>query len=104
LLDSIQEETKLYKEQLRVAENLMAFLGSLGLMLGAWTDALTSSDVNGISSEQLRNYWQGGISPGDWIDIAIGTGKLLRGNQQHAAIVSFADIWFKGRGGEAVSI
>lgn len=97
-LDSIEEETKLYKEQLRVAENLMAFLGSLGLMLTAWTGALTTGDVNGISAELLRGYWQSGISPGDWIDIAIRTGRLLRENQQHAAIVSFADIWFKGRG------
>lgn len=97
-LDSIPEETKLYKEQLRVAENLMAFLGSLGLMLASWAGALTNSDLNGISAGLLRNYWQGGISPGDWIDIAIRTGKLLRENQQHAAIVSFADLWFKGRG------
>jgi type I restriction enzyme M protein len=97
-LDSIEEETKLYKEQLRIAENLMAFLGSLGLMLTAWTGALTTDDVNGFSPELLRGYWQSGISPGDWMEIGIRTGRLLRENQQHAAIVSFADIWFKGRG------
>jgi type I restriction enzyme M protein len=98
LLDSIQEETKLYKEQLRVAENLMALLGSLGLILTAWIGVLTNSAVSGLSRDLLRGYWQGGISPGDWIDIAIKTGKLLREDQQHAAIVSFADIWFKGSG------
>jgi type I restriction enzyme M protein len=96
-LDSIQGEAKLYKEQLRLAENLMAFLGSMGLMLTAWVGSLTNDD-NGVPRDKLLEYWQKGISPGDWVDIAIRTAKLLRPNEEHAAIVSFSDIWFKGKG------
>jgi len=97
-LDSLQGDTKLYKEQLRLAENLMAFLGSIGLMLTAWIGAFAKDEVNGFSKERILEYWQNGISPGDWVDIAVRAGKLLRNNEQYAAIVSFSDIWFKGRG------
>lgn len=99
-LDSISGEQKLYKEQLRLAENLLAFLGSIGLILTSWSGANRADDPNAITQESLREYWRKGISPGDWSDMGSKTGRLLRGNEQHAALVSFSNLWFKGRGGK----
>jgi hypothetical protein len=49
----------LYREQLRFAENVLAFLASLCLAL------LREEDRDGMDLD-LRKYWSGGISFGDW--------------------------------------
>jgi hypothetical protein len=90
----------LYKEQLRVAENILAFLGLIGLVLAAATDSLKSTENQAITPEVLRGFWQSGISPGHWQSMGSKTAALLRGKDQFAAAVSFANIWFKGRGGK----
>jgi hypothetical protein len=56
-LTGIADVRELYKDQLRVAENLLAFLGSVSLAL------LKPRDRSQIDA---RKYWQGGISPGHW--------------------------------------
>ena len=68
LLESNVHPTQLYKEQLRVAENLLAFLGSISLALLQQQDR-QNPNLN------LQKYWQGGISPGHWKDIIGHTGK-----------------------------
>jgi hypothetical protein len=60
-----------FKEQLRVAENLLAFLGSVSLAL------LTDEDRHSLA-EDFREYWKGGISPGDWRAIISRCSGLLR--------------------------
>ena len=97
-LDAIQNEAQLYKEQLRVAENIMVFLGSIGLALVIGAKAIQIPDPRGFNHQMLRDYWLGGISPGDWQDMASRSGAVLRSNEQHAVIASFANLWFKGRG------
>lgn len=97
-LDAQRDSAALYKEQLRVAENLLAFLGSVGLALAAATNALGDAGNQSLTPAALRDFWRGGISPGDWQSIGSKTAALLRGKEQPAAANSFANIWFKGRG------
>jgi hypothetical protein len=70
LLASIVNPAELYKEQLRVAENLLAFIASVSLSL------LQREDREG-SGIDFINYWQGGISPGDWKDITARCSKIF---------------------------
>jgi type I restriction enzyme M protein len=96
--DAQRDSAALYKEQLRVAENLLAFLGSIGLALAAASDALREGGNQSLTPDLLRDSWQGGISPGHWQSIGSKTAALLRGKEQFAASTSYANIWFKGRG------
>jgi type I restriction-modification system DNA methylase subunit len=97
-LDAIANETELYKEQLRVAENILAFLGSVGLALTVATRALQEGEPKNFTKQMIYEYWQNGISPGHWRDMANRSATILRSNDRFAAIKSFASIWFKGKG------
>jgi hypothetical protein len=55
---------------LRIAENTLAFLASVSLVLLKDQDR----DEAGID---LQEYWRSGISPGDWKDI-VGVLECLR--------------------------
>ena len=55
---SIVDSRDLYREQLRIAENILAFLASVSLVLLRKQDR----DEAGID---LKEYWRSGISPGD---------------------------------------
>ncbi len=57
-----EDPRDLYREQLRFAENLLAFLASVSLVL------LKQEDREEAGLD-LAAYWRGGISPGDWRDI-----------------------------------
>lgn len=70
LLDSIVSPLDLYKEQLRVAENLLAFLGSVSLAL------LLEQDREATKIDPAE-YWRAGISPGDWKDIIARCSKVF---------------------------
>jgi hypothetical protein len=70
LLGSIVNPAQLYKEQLRVAENLLAFLGSVSL-------ALLQEQDRQETGIDLKEYWQGGISPGHWRDIVARSAKVF---------------------------
>lgn len=61
-LRSIVDYRDLYREQLRIAENILAFLASVSLTLLQEPDR-RKADIN------LEEYWRSGISPGDWKDI-----------------------------------
>jgi hypothetical protein len=61
-LMSIVDYRDLYREQLRIAENILAFLASVSLTLLREQDR-EKADIN------LEEYWRSGISPGDWKDI-----------------------------------
>lgn len=61
-LTSIVDARDLYREQLRVAENLLTFLASVSLPL------LRNQDRDKAEIDPAQ-YWLSGISPGDWKDI-----------------------------------
>jgi hypothetical protein len=61
-LMSIVDYRDLYREQLRIAENLLAFLASVSL-------AMLQEQDRPIADIDLKEYWRSGISPGDWKDI-----------------------------------
>jgi hypothetical protein len=97
-LSAIADPAELYREQLRLAENVLAFLGSVGLTLAAHTKSLSETDNTKLTDKVLARYWAGGISPGDWQAMGRHTGEIVRTNRELAAIGSFASLWFKGSG------
>ncbi len=62
----------LYREQLRVAENILAFLASVSL-------ALLKGEDRDKESLELVKKWSGGISPGHWRDITQRCSKVFAG-------------------------
>lgn len=76
---AISAETSLrgrYQEQLRFAENLLAFLGSLSLSI------LEPSDQADIA-EKVEEEWVRGITPGGWHDLAGSACNLLSQYEDH---------------------
>ena len=69
-LASIVDPRDLYREQLRVAENMLAFLGSVSLALMREQDR----EKAGIDPKE---YWATGISPGDWKEIVGRCSKVF---------------------------
>jgi len=68
LLASIINPTDLYKEQLRVAENILAFMASV-------TMSLIQADDRASVELDVREVWDRGASPGHWRDVI---GKCCR--------------------------
>jgi len=69
-LMSIVDYRDLYREQLRIAENILAFLASVSLTL------LREQDRQKAEID-LKDYWRSGISPGDWKDIVRRCSKVF---------------------------
>lgn len=61
-LMSIVDYRDLYREQLRISENILAFVASVSLTLLREQDR-KNADID------LEEYWRSGISPGDWREI-----------------------------------
>lgn len=86
LLGGLTDPQELYREQLRVAENILAFLASITLsMLGS--KQRTSLGIN------LPIAWQGGISPGTWRQIAQNGSKMLDQVTAGESADLFAGLW-----------
>jgi hypothetical protein len=64
-----------YKELLRLAENMLAFLGALSLAL---LDAAHLRQLGESLGQSPLGFWQGGISPGDWLALMIHASRKLR--------------------------
>lgn len=62
----------LYREQLRFAENLLAFLASVSL-------TLLKEEDRESSGLDIRSLWSGGISPGHWKKIIQHCSKVFAG-------------------------
>lgn len=62
----------LYREQLRFAENILAFLASVSL-------ALLKNEDRTKAGIDLKRLWSGGISPGDWREIIQRCSKVFAG-------------------------
>jgi hypothetical protein len=97
-LSSILDPAQKYPEQLRVAENMLVFLALIGLSTSQFNGVLLSDANTDISISNIRRYFAGGISPGDWQVLAYFAGKLLRNRRDYALNESFASLWFKGTG------
>lgn len=95
-LDALHNPNQLYPEQLRISENILAFLGSVGLILAKHFGKLAGTPLNELTIESLRGYWQGGISPGHWQTLARSCAKTLRSEQTHVLIKNYSGLWFRG--------
>ncbi|MGF1471079.1 MAG: hypothetical protein ACFB50_04950 [Rubrobacteraceae bacterium] len=73
LLKSKWDSRERYREQLRFAENVLAFLASVSL-------ATLQKLGHEVAEIDVERYWQGGISPGDWREI---TGRCSRVFAKH---------------------
>jgi hypothetical protein len=71
-LMSIVDPRDLYREQLRIAENMLAFLASVSLVLLREQDR-ERADVD------PKEFWLTGISPGDWKEIVARCSRVLAG-------------------------
>lgn len=69
-LMSIVDVRDLYREQLRIAENMLAFLASISL-------ALLKEEDREKADVDPKEYWLTGISPGDWRDIIARCSKVF---------------------------
>lgn len=69
-LASIVDPRDLYREQLRVAENMLAFIGSVALSL------LREQDREEAAVDP-KEFWLTGISPGDWKEIIARCSKVF---------------------------
>ena len=69
-LASVVDVRDLYREQLRIAENKLAFLASVSL-------ALLREEHHREANVELGEYWRSGISPGDWKEIVARCSKVF---------------------------
>ncbi len=88
-LDSIVNPAELYREQLRVAENILAFLGSLTLALVG-----NDSSIAGINTKEA---WRKGISAGHWLNLATKGASLLTEGKAGGLAVGLRSLWNKGK-------
>lgn len=89
-LAGITSPQELYMEQLRVAENILAFLGSLGLAVATPENLRPSGLV-------LEKLWQGGISAGKWRQVSQECAKILDRYKQDRLASSLAALWIGKR-------
>ena len=76
----------------------LAFVGTVELSLAAYVGALARPDNITVTIEELKSFWRGGISFGDWQALGRKSARVMRQSQRHPAVDGFASLWFKGRG------
>jgi len=76
----------LYRDQLRLAENIIAFVASVSL-------ALVSPPDRASSGIDLRAYWRKGISPGDWREISQKCSRILISYRANPIAQALAALW-----------
>ena len=86
LLIGYTNPQELYREQLRVAENMLAFLASLTL-------ALLEPREHSALGLDLGAAWQKGLSPGHWLQIAQNGSKMLREDSAGDLGGLLAELW-----------
>jgi hypothetical protein len=74
-LNSIAADAERYKQVLRLAENVLAFLGSISLAI---LDDERRLEISEALGQPAASFWQGGISPGHWLQLAIHATRRLR--------------------------
>jgi type I restriction-modification system DNA methylase subunit len=101
-LTGIQEESERREELRRVAENLLAFLGCIGLSVMLHEQGVPSAGES-LSRQWLQNCWGGGVNFGDWKDLAHLSGKRLRSDAKSPLASDFASVWFAKSSGAKAS-
>jgi len=96
-LSAIHDPARKYPEQLRVAENLLVFLATIGLSLVYGLPDIDTLHIKVINISNIKKCFGGGISPGDWQSIAQASGKVLLNQREFAVVESFASLWVKGK-------
>jgi hypothetical protein len=86
LLVGINNPVQLYGQQLRVAENVLAFLTSVALALIDERDRVNCNI-------DLPRYWQGGINPGQWREISQKAVLVLDNYKNHRLAQSMSALW-----------
>lgn len=86
LLGGLTDPQELYREQLRVAENILTFLASITL-------AMLTSEQRASLGLDLAVAWQGGLSPGHWRQIAQNGSKMLNRVACGELADLFAGLW-----------
>jgi hypothetical protein len=74
-----------YREQLRFAENILAFLASTSL-------ALLRERGHVGTNIRPEEYWRGGISPGDWKDIIGRCSRVFAEREDHSLARSIQNL------------
>jgi hypothetical protein len=88
MLEGIVDPPILYKEQLRIAENLIAFVASVTLAL---------IDKNLLQAQlDLAKAFRGGISPGSWHDLARSGANLLLEPKAGRLGTALKSLWKQG--------
>jgi hypothetical protein len=87
LLNGLVNPFERHREQLRVGENILAFLACVAL-------AIVERGDRGETGIDLATYWQSGISPGDWRDLTRRCCTVLSTYKDHplAAALTHLDI------------
>jgi len=88
MLDGIVEPPILYKEQLRIAENIIAFVASI--ILALLDEAKLKSQVD------LKKAFRGGISPGTWNELATQGASLLTDSKAGRLSLALKSLWKGG--------
>jgi hypothetical protein len=78
--------SELYRDQLRLAENILAYVASVSL-------ALISPQDRKSSGLDLKQYWQRGISPGHWREIAQKCSRLFSEYRANRLAQALHDLW-----------
>jgi len=96
MLGSQNDDPSLYREQLRLVENILAFTAVIEMALVVHTKDAARQQNTKLTQPILKNYWQSGISPGHWLSIIRDSSSLLRSSGESSISTSLASLWFKG--------
>jgi hypothetical protein len=88
-----------YPEKLRCAENVLAYLGSLGIALALDAGFSLSSD-EGLG-KYLKHCWRKGVSAGHWVRILRETTRFLRQADGQKSAPEFPSVYCKPSGKES---
>lgn len=80
-LNDLASNAERYRELLRLAENTLAFVGSLTLAL---LDAAHLRQMGDSLGQPALSFWQGGISPGHWLTLTIHASRKLRAQDDNS--------------------
>lgn len=98
----ILEPSLRYDEQVRMVENIFAYLATVELLIAAHIGALTKADEKTVTRERLYGHWRAGASLGHWLNLGRWSAKAIRRESNHNVAEKFAQLWFKKtRGGDA---
>jgi hypothetical protein len=88
-----------YPKKLHCAENVLAYLGTLGIAL-ARDAGLSLSSEDGLG-KHLKGCWSRGVSAGHWVRILRETARSLRASDGPGRLPEFPSVYWRRSGGES---